>query len=500
MSLDISYPQLRRNIGRFLGIGRNPQGWTQNNTEDVEDILQAGLRQFYWPSIPGREGSPAKSHSWSFLRRDVVLKFRAGQVTASLESGFSKLTNVVVSGKKISVVSEDDIRVLQATKPKSAAPHYFAVQSVGMDLADGGRTRYEAIVYPTPIVDVELSIRYESEPPVISEINPNPLGGARFAEVILECCLAASERVLDPEAGEGLHSRKAAELLASAVELDLQAGDTDRAGSGWTVDDDTQGDSLAVTRGSLKRLVGKSMGFGANSGTWSQEQSSEVLEVLRSGLRRFYQPMVLPGEKFPHNWSFLTPLYTLALVSGQSDYDLPPDFNFLKGGLSYEPGNSVLYTDIKLVSESRVRSSQQLSTSAARPSLAAVRVKPHDAATGTRYELLLWPVPSQPYNVQMRYAVNPDAMGDDDALPMGGQPHSQTLIEACLASSEVHQGNSGEHMRQFQICLQASIGHDRQSGSPEYLIGNRSSNPDGGMSSYFFRDNEQPVSYNGKFY
>ena len=166
MSLDISYPQLRRNIGRFLGIGRNPQGWTQNNTEDVEDILQAGLRQFYWPSIPGREGSPAKSHSWSFLRRDVVLKFRAGQVTASLESGFSKLTNVVVFLARRSAWSARMIfALLQATKPKSAAPHYFAVQSVGMDLADGGRTRYEAIVYPTPIVDVELSIRYESEPP-----------------------------------------------------------------------------------------------------------------------------------------------------------------------------------------------------------------------------------------------------------------------------------------------------------------------------------------------
>jgi hypothetical protein len=65
--LTVTYSILRREVGRFLGYGRDPTAWTGGSDEavDVEDILRSGVRRVLTPPpLPGEK----KAHEWSFLR------------------------------------------------------------------------------------------------------------------------------------------------------------------------------------------------------------------------------------------------------------------------------------------------------------------------------------------------------------------------------------------------------------------------------------------------
>ena len=44
--LGLNRGQLRREVGRYLGFDRNPASWNTDETQDVDDIIDAGLRQF----------------------------------------------------------------------------------------------------------------------------------------------------------------------------------------------------------------------------------------------------------------------------------------------------------------------------------------------------------------------------------------------------------------------------------------------------------------------
>jgi hypothetical protein len=61
-TLSVTYHELLRELGRFLGWGRNPGRWKEDDKSDAEDCIKSGLRQFYIP-LP----LDGKSHRWSFL-------------------------------------------------------------------------------------------------------------------------------------------------------------------------------------------------------------------------------------------------------------------------------------------------------------------------------------------------------------------------------------------------------------------------------------------------
>ncbi len=87
-TMTVTYDVLRREIGRFLGYGRDPSTWdvTSDQFIDVSDILLSGLRRVLTPPpIPGER----YSHEWSFVRPTVQFN-----TTAPVSTG----TVTVVSG------------------------------------------------------------------------------------------------------------------------------------------------------------------------------------------------------------------------------------------------------------------------------------------------------------------------------------------------------------------------------------------------------------------
>ena len=68
-TLTLGYPDYAALIGYYLGYGRTSGNWTPDQQSDIDDCINAGLRQFYYPPTPLNQ----VNHEWSFLRPITTL-------------------------------------------------------------------------------------------------------------------------------------------------------------------------------------------------------------------------------------------------------------------------------------------------------------------------------------------------------------------------------------------------------------------------------------------
>lgn len=67
--------------------------------------------------------------------------------------------------------------------------------------------------------------------------------------------------------------------------------------------------SLTLTRADLEDEVGRALGYGR--GTLTGDPLADVTACIERGLRQFYTPEVLQGERTSHRWSFLRTVESL---------------------------------------------------------------------------------------------------------------------------------------------------------------------------------------------
>lgn len=217
-TLEITYDELRRDIGRYLFGYRDETAITGDDTTDISDILRSGLRMFYYPH---------SGHVWSFMKQSDSITTTSGTYVYPLPESFAVMTSPLTYDPdkrhlKIEKVDEVTIRSQHANADASAPPHYFAVRA--KPIGDGQRTRHELVLYPNPDDEYVLTYRYLVEPLALSESNERPLGGAVHSETILSACLYAAEKMLNPEAietrGGPVHGAEFEKHLAGSIALD----------------------------------------------------------------------------------------------------------------------------------------------------------------------------------------------------------------------------------------------------------------------------------------
>lgn len=194
------------------------------------------------------------------------------------------------------------------------------------------------------------------------------------------------------------------------------------------------------------------------------DEQADVDRIIKDGLRTaYYPPPVEQGEP-SHEWSFLRPTRTLPIESGQWEYDLPDDFSGeIIGNMSYAAGvqkPKVAQVNVEQLLDMRAEDDQS-----GDPTYFAVRVKPHVANRGTRWEALFYPTPNASRSLSYRYPIQPHTIDSDEKYPIGGTVHGSMIVAAILAAAERYMDDEeAVHMNHFMAELRKSIRIDRQQG------------------------------------
>jgi len=220
--LSLNFDDLMKDIGGFLGYGAVRASWTDAQAAEIERYVQAGVRQYYYPpAVPGVEAG----YEWSFLKPTTTVTTLAGYSEVSLPDGFGRLLGDVLHSVDLQAASvlhvgEARILSLMAYSTDEGIPRYVATRFKDSTGAYG--QRQEMILWPVPNDVYTLTFRYEAFAGKLSDANPYPLGGMKFAQLIVESCLAVAEQRANDELG--LHTEQFKSMLAASVAQDRKNG------------------------------------------------------------------------------------------------------------------------------------------------------------------------------------------------------------------------------------------------------------------------------------
>lgn len=291
--------------------------------------------------------------------------------------------------------------------------------------------------------------------------------------------------------------------------------------------------TLSLSFTTLRREVGDKLGLNTTVANWSSDETQLVNDIIRQGLTQFYTPppvngrvhrwsflrpvttlttvgpystgtiaiasgvVTLTSGTFP-SWAALGEIQvegnsysvntrdgdtqvtlddtTVTVSSGAAytlarpAYTLGDDFGGMDGPITYRPGSASFYPSIEVTSAARIRQFRQNDDTTGRPVFAAIQPQAHVAATGTRFEILLYPIPDDVYVLTYRYKSRPNMIDATSLYPVGGMEHSQTILESCLAIVERKlDDNRGVHHAAFMECLAGSVAHDIAEHTPDRL-------------------------------
>lgn len=240
--------EIRRHVGRYLTLNRDPTQWTSENSTDVADILKSGERQFYG------------AYPWRFLRPTLELDIDNGEADYALPDDFGGFIDTwlsfTCSNNAVHPVRHTGVaEVLRLRMNEQAAigkPEVFAIQWARSLQTSGQRA--ELWLYPTPSENASLIGPYYSLPNAISDSATYPLGGMPYFECLLESCLAQAELFMND--AQDIHRQQYQVLLAQAIAHERRTG---AANLGYNGDRSTQRVLLPRIRSEYVTYNGQSL-------------------------------------------------------------------------------------------------------------------------------------------------------------------------------------------------------------------------------------------------
>jgi len=166
MQLSLTRTELREEVGRFLGYGRDYFLYNVSEKDDVNSWIRRGLRQFYSPPpVPGS----TKSHEWNFLKPSATLTTAAN--TASYElpdtvGGFiGDLEYITEQGKPgVKILNPQRFNEAKTTNPtRKGRPSYAAAKpNAGADASPDVPFGWTLELWPIPDAVYSLKYNYSS--------------------------------------------------------------------------------------------------------------------------------------------------------------------------------------------------------------------------------------------------------------------------------------------------------------------------------------------------
>ena len=193
--LSVGWGELSAEIGQYLGWSRTSSNWSSDQTDQIEALVDAGLRQFY----------SAATHGWSFMKLTGTITTVNGTESYDLADDFGSMDGYFTFPSDtgyppLEPGSQERIRGFKGSVDLQGIPTVFSVEPKSTTATDG--QRWQATLYPTPSTAWVLTYRYNVLPAYrMRSSTPYPYGGQDHAETIIQSCLAMAEKRMNHERG-----------------------------------------------------------------------------------------------------------------------------------------------------------------------------------------------------------------------------------------------------------------------------------------------------------
>ena len=226
---------------------------------------------------------------------------------------------------------------------------------------------------------------------------------------------------------------------------------------------------IALTYTDLRIEVADFLGWTRTSGNWTSDEGQRLDAVIDAGYRQFIYPVPLRNEAVAHRWSFLRPTATFDTAADDYLYDLPAVFGAMVGDLVYDDDEYV-HRIIEQTTPGMIDRKRAVNSASGLPYMFALRPKSVSMTSAQTIELMLYPTPDAVYGILYHYDAKVDPLSSSNLYPLGGQAHSETLLQSCLdiAASRYKDDPEGRHHAIFLERLWASVESDRRH-SPKTL-------------------------------
>lgn len=228
-SLQIDWHYITRQVGKYLGYGYNNKVWDDEQFEAVQEVIDEGVRQYYFPPpLPAEYAAgPMHAHEWSWMRPVHRFEAQGNQRRYPLPEDFERPIGDLcyVSTENdfytpIKWTSASRLRKLEYQSNFTTYPQYAAIEP---DESQGdGPQLLVLVLHPTPDAPYELSFQYQAIAKRLTEEHPYPLGGQIHGRGFLQSCLASAE--LRQNGAEGPMFAKFMQILAGNIARDHERG------------------------------------------------------------------------------------------------------------------------------------------------------------------------------------------------------------------------------------------------------------------------------------
>ncbi|MHB1950118.1 MAG: hypothetical protein ACYCQK_01435 [Acidiferrobacteraceae bacterium] len=220
-ALQLTYEELQKQVAYFLFGTRRLRAINADDAENLQAVVNNGLRRFYYPA----QVDPTLAHDWSFLVGDFTFITEVGTQDYLMPFNFGgaigPLHHDPGDNIKVSVVKVTPNKLLwqrQLNVTITNWPTMYAERPV----PQGGATaqRWKIMLWPSPsaVYTLHGSMR-------VLPLGPNGAqeylyGGPEHSQTILESCLAQAELQLD--GAPGAHAAAFRNCLLTSIILDQQ--------------------------------------------------------------------------------------------------------------------------------------------------------------------------------------------------------------------------------------------------------------------------------------
>ena len=220
-TLAVTYSDLAKSVAKFLGYDH--ANLTDEQKDEVDCIIQSGVRNFYYP--PAMDGVDP-NFEWSFLKMEGSVVTAPGVSEYLLPDGFNRFSGAIIikdaenfQFRNAFIVPYGNVKSMLDNGHRTGVPHYAASLGVNQ-YGEKGQLR-KLYLYPVPDAAYTLDFSADMDFGRLSDENPFPLGGAMYAELLRESCLAVAERDTNDE--EGIHLAAFNRLIVSTIARDRKA-------------------------------------------------------------------------------------------------------------------------------------------------------------------------------------------------------------------------------------------------------------------------------------